>query len=76
MKTYYVTVEAQGDTEIVVVVKAKNEKEAELKAAKAYLGNKDISCVDKEYAQACQEEGVIVIDEDGCETDIEEEDEE
>ncbi len=75
MKTYYVTIDCQGQTEIVIKVQARSEDDAKYKAMLAYLSDRDVDVVSKETAQACEEDGITVIDEDGCEINLEEEEE-
>lgn len=73
MKTYYVTIDCQGQTEVVIKVEARSNDDAKYKAMLAYLGDKDVDVVDEDVAQSCCEDGVMLIDEDGAEIDFEEE---
>ena len=79
MKTYYIEIERQGNVLWVVRVEANSYQEAELKALKAIHMNDDIYAADEDSVKSMLENGEIdyIIDEDGCEIDIDElEDEE
>ena len=65
MKTYYITIDTQGQTEIIVEVEAKNAEEAKGKAALAYLADKEFDAIDCELATELQEDGIMLIDENG-----------
>jgi len=69
-KTYYVSIERQCQTECIVKVKAKSEREAENKALKVYLGSYDIY-VDTDKPQA---DDTLILDEDGEEISLYDED--
>ena len=77
MKTYYIEIEGQCSTVLALIkVKAENEDEAKLKALKALHATEDIYSVTQEEAQDLIDSGEIdyMLDEDGCEIDIDEED--
>ena len=76
MRTYYIEIERQGWTLAVVKVEAETYEEAELKALKALHDTDDISEIDEEAVKERVKSGDIdyVIDEDGCEIDLEDED--
>lgn len=70
-KTFYVTIERQGNAEAVVKVDAQDEEEAYCKAARAILASYDFSSVTRQQAATyADESGVYVIDEKGTETDL------
>lgn len=73
MKTYYIEIERQGTTMVIVKVNANSYEEAELKALKAWHANDDISETSQERAIEALNNGEIeyVLDEDGCEIDPE-----
>lgn len=76
-KTYYIEIEAQGNAELIVKVRAKDLSEAEGKAAKAYLASRDLYPMNLEDARmTAEEEGIIVVDEDGSEIDLDDEEDE
>lgn len=72
MKTYYIEIERQGYTLAVIKVEAETYQEAELKALKALHANDDISEISEESALERLQSGDIdyMIDEDGCEVDL------
>lgn len=77
MKTYYIEIEGQCSTVLALIkVKAETEDEAKLKALKALHATEDIYSVTQEEAQDLIDSGEIdyMLDEDGCEIDIDEED--
>lgn len=76
MKTYYISIERQGNVMWVVKVKASSYEEAEAKALKAVHLNDDITDIDEETVKDMLQNGDIdfVIDEEGDEIDIEEDD--
>ena len=76
MKTYYIEIEEQGYTVALVKVDANQLQEAELKALKALHATNNICEISKEDAKARLESGDIeyIIDEDGCEVDLDETD--
>lgn len=75
MKTYYISIERQGSIMWVVKVNANSREEAEAKALKAVHLNDDITDIDEETVKDMLQNGDIdfVIDEEGDEIDIEEE---
>lgn len=75
-RTYYITVERQGYTLAVVKVEAESYDEAERKALLALHANDDIEELTKEQARAIvkSEDGLYMIDENGDEVDLDEED--
>lgn len=76
-KTYYIEIEAQDNVELIVKVSAENLTEAEGKAAKAYLASRDFYPMNLNDARmTAEEEGIIVVDEDGSEIDLEDEEDE
>lgn len=72
---YYVQIEdCQNNIEAVVAVEAENKQEAKYKALRALHSEDNIYIVSKEDAiSAVEDSGVIPIDEDGCEIDLEDE---
>ena len=78
MRTYYIEIERQGWTLCVIKVEANTYEEAELKALKAWHANDDISEISEEAAHDRLESGDIdyMIDEDGCEIDLDDIEEE
>ena len=72
MKTYYIEIERQGYTLVVIKVEADTYEEAELKALKAWHVNDDISEISEESALERLQSGDIdyMLDEDGCEVDL------
>ncbi len=74
MKTYYIKIEEQGCVVAIVKVNANSYQEAELKALKALHATENISEISKEEAEAEFESGNVdvMIDEDGCEIDLDE----
>ena len=75
--TYYIEIEGQCSTVLALIkVKAENEDEAKLKALKALHATEDIYSVTQEEAQDLIDSGEVdyMLDEDGCEIDIDEED--
>ena len=73
MKTYYIEIERQGYTLAVIKVEASTYEEAKLKALEAWHANDDISEISEESALERLQSGDIdyMIDEDGCEVDLE-----
>lgn len=74
--THYISIERQGSVMWVVKVNASNREEAEAKALKAVHLNDDITEEDEETVKDMLQNGDIdfVIDEEGDEIDIDEED--
>lgn len=74
MRTYYIEIERQGNIVWVVKVEANTYEEAELKALKAIHISDDIYEAEKDSVISMLENGYIdyIIDEDGCEIDIDE----
>ena len=72
---YYVQIEdCQNNIEAVVAVEAENKQEAKYKALRALHSEDNIYIVSKEDAiSAVEDSGVIPIDEDGDEIDLEDE---
>lgn len=72
MKTYYIEIERQGYTLAVIKVEAESYQEAKLKALEAWHANDDISEISEESALDRLQSGDIdyMIDEDGCEIDL------
>ena len=73
MKTYYIQIsDCQNNTIAVVAVEAENKQEAQNKALRAIHVNDDISTITKSDVEEMLDNGEIeyVIDEDGCEVDI------
>ena len=71
MKKYYVTVDCQGQTEVVIQVLARSPSDAEYVAMKAYLADKEIGIVNEDIAKTLVDDGIVMIDEDGGEIDFE-----
>jgi len=77
MKTYYIEIEEQCSMVLAIIkVEAENEEEAKLKALKALHATQDIYSITEEEAQNLIDSGEIdyMLDEDGCEIGIDEED--
>lgn len=77
MKTYYIEIEEQCSMVLAVIkVEAENEEEAKLKALKALHATQDIYSITKEEAKNLVDYGEVdyMLDEDGCEIGIDEED--
>ena len=72
MKTYFITLDVQGQTEIVIKAEGKTKDEAELNALRAYLGTYDIDFIDEETAKQEVEDGVMIMDDTGEELSYEE----
>lgn len=70
MKTYYVTIDCQGQTEVVIKVEARSNDDAKYKAMLAYLGDKDVDVVEEDVAESLYEDGTTLIDEDGEEIEF------
>ena len=72
MKTYYIEIERQGYTLAVIKVEAETYEEAKLKSLEAWHANDDISEISEEQAINRLQSGDIdyMIDEDGCEIDL------
>jgi hypothetical protein len=72
---YYVQIEdCQNNIEAVVAVEAENKQEAKYKALRALHSEDNLYIVSKEDAiSAVEDSGVIPIDEDGEEIDLEDE---
>ena len=70
MKTYYVTIDCQGQTEVVIKVEARSNDDAKYKAMLAYLGDKDVDVVEEGVAESLYEDGTTLIDEDGEEIEF------
>lgn len=72
-KIYYIEIERQGNPMCVVKVEAISRVEAEAKALRAIHQTDDIYDISRKAVQDMLDEGHIdyVIDEDGCETDVE-----
>lgn len=73
---YYISIERQGSIMWVVKVNASSREEAEAKALRTVHLNDDITDIDEETVKDMLQNGDIdfVIDEEGDEIDIEEED--
>lgn len=79
MRTYYITIERQGNVMWIVKVEAESYAEAERKALIALHIDDDIYDADEDSVKEMLENGDIdyIIDEDGCEIDLDDlEDEE
>ena len=77
MKTYYIEIEEQCSMVLALIkVEAENEEEAKLKALKALHATQDIYSITEEEAQNLIDSGEIdyMLDEDGCEIGVDEED--
>lgn len=77
MKTYYIEIEEQCSMVLALIkVEAENEEEAKLKALKALHATQDIYSITQEEAQNLIDSGEIdyMLDEDGCEIGVDEED--
>jgi len=75
MKTYYIQIDdCQNNTQAVVKVTAGSAQEARVNALLALHQNDSISVVTKANAKELQEDGYLVIDEDGEEVDLEDDD--
>lgn len=74
--TYYISIERQGSIMWIVKVNASSREEAEAKALKAVHLNDDITEEDEDTVKDMLQNGDIdfVIDEEGDEIDIDEED--
>ena len=76
MKFYVQIEDCQGNVEAVVAVEADNKQEAKYKALRALHTEDNIYIVSKKDAvNAVEDSGVVPIDEDGEEIDLEEEEE-
>lgn len=77
-RPYYIQIERQGNLLGIIKVEAFTYEEAEYKALKALHGCDDISETTEENARASVESGEldIILDENGDEVDLDEEDEE
>ena len=75
MRTYYIELERQGNILAVVKVEAESFGEAKLKALEAWHANDDIGEISFEQATFALESGEIdyIIDDDGDESDLEDE---
>lgn len=77
MKTFYIQIDdCQNNTQAIVKVEATDLKEAQAKALRAIHISDDIFAIDKEEALDMVKEGYTLIDEEGCETDIDDEEDE
>lgn len=72
MKTYLIAFEQQGYIEATIQVKAKSYKEAKQKASQVLI--EAMYSVYKVNRKTAQEESCCILDEDGDEIDLEEED--
>lgn len=72
---YYIQIEdCQNNIEAVIAVEAENEQEAKYKALRALHSEDNIYIVSKEDAMnTVEDSGIIPIDEDGEEIDLEDE---
>lgn len=71
MKTYFIGIEdCQNNTQAVVKVIAGSAQEARVNALLALHQNDSISVITEDDAKELQEEGYLVIDEDGEEVDL------
>lgn len=78
MKTYYIEIEGQCSMVLALIkVEAENEEEAKLKALKALHATEDIYSITQDEAQNLIDSGEIeyMLDEDGCEIGIDDEEE-
>lgn len=75
MRTFFIQIDdCQNNTEAIVKVEATNVEEARVKALKALHIAESLYSIDKEEAVALAEElGLPIIGEDGCETDVNDE---
>lgn len=77
MKTYYIEIDdCQNNTQAIIKVKASSENAAKTKALKTLHRDDEIFSIDKETAKEMAEDGYIIIDEDGEEICLEDEDDE
>ena len=68
MRTYYISVDTQGQTEIIVKVRASSIKAATSKACKALVNSRhELGTLDKKDVKFYVEDGVTIIDENGDE---------
>ena len=71
MKTYFIGIEdCQNNTQAVVKVTAGSAQEARVNALLALHQNDAISVISEDDAEELQEQGYLVIDEDGEEVEF------
>ena len=76
METYYIEIDdCQNNTQAIIRVEAASLEAAKTKALKTLHRDDEIFSIDKETAQSMSEDGYIIIDEDGEEICLDEDDE-